>query len=106
MGFRMQEKSLVRPGHAVIRNACGGPPGPGADNEMNLTDRLNWQAGTPVKVAWGVTINHGGGYAYRLSGERAAVGSVLPTAPPGVCERHIDRALGKRHGGHHPSEDH
>lgn len=67
------------PGFAHIANACGGQTGPdgGGDDPFAPGDgtllpkmpRTKWQAGTAVKVAWGISINHGGGYAYRLCPE-------------------------------------
>jgi len=64
------------PGSAHIASACGGGFGPdgGGDDpfapfdgtKLPKTPRTEWQAGTTVKVAWAIWINHGGGYAYRL----------------------------------------
>ena len=68
------------PGTAPVESACGIFSGglqfglEGGTNGRDMRDlpsapiveESSWVAGTNVEVAWAITANHGGGYAYRL----------------------------------------
>jgi hypothetical protein len=76
------------PGTAAVSSPCGGgdldpecgkisplypkckPDGKAEDGrDLPKTNRTEWRQGGTAEVAWAPTINHGGGYAYRLCPE-------------------------------------
>jgi len=57
------------PGTTNVFSPCGnnnGSPGGTDGRTLPQTNRTHWQRGTSVKVAFTVTVNHGGGYIFRL----------------------------------------
>eukprot|EP01062_Namystynia_karyoxenos_P070416 TRINITY_DN657_c0_g1_i1.p2 TRINITY_DN657_c0_g1~~TRINITY_DN657_c0_g1_i1.p2 ORF type:complete len:489 (+),score=163.50 TRINITY_DN657_c0_g1_i1:96-1562(+) len=61
------------PGTAPVASPCGvfagaAPPLAGGRDMRDLPGKpmATWRAGSVAEVAWAITANHGGGYAYRL----------------------------------------